>query len=404
MNKVLYLTRNGLLEPLGQSQIYPYLKGLSKSVKITLISFEKPSDFTDRLRLRVVREECKRMGIDWIALRYRETPRPWAPFFSITQLFIISIYQWSKKERPDLIHSRSYVPAAVSIVLHRLTGIPFIFDMRALWAEELITAGRILRGSLIHRLIQWIERNCLQEASAVVSLTNSGLDYLKVKYSRELLGQRVLVIPTCVDLDRFKPDTIEYNDELVIGCIGTVLSGWFCMDWLREFFNAVIRTCPMARFELISRDPAQEILRILNPSRDWQEKLVIKAAKPEDMPSIVRGHTASVMFYAGGNTSELGRSPTRMAEVLSCGRPVVASHGVGDVGEIIRKEHVGVLARGKSPIEMDNCVTELLDLLGDPKLSERCRRTAEKYFSLCSGTSMYRKLYESILLNAELGT
>ena len=42
MNKVLYITRNGLLEPLGQSQVMPYLRGLSSYYKISLIT--KPNE------------------------------------------------------------------------------------------------------------------------------------------------------------------------------------------------------------------------------------------------------------------------------------------------------------------------------------------------------------------------
>ena len=38
---VLYLSYDGLMEPLGQSQILPYLRQLAKGRKITLITFEK---------------------------------------------------------------------------------------------------------------------------------------------------------------------------------------------------------------------------------------------------------------------------------------------------------------------------------------------------------------------------
>ena len=41
---VLYLTKNGLLEPLGQSQILPYLRGLSNKYKFTLVTYEKLED------------------------------------------------------------------------------------------------------------------------------------------------------------------------------------------------------------------------------------------------------------------------------------------------------------------------------------------------------------------------
>lgn len=41
---VLFLTRNGLLEPLGQSQILAYLVPLSDTYDFHLISFEKEKD------------------------------------------------------------------------------------------------------------------------------------------------------------------------------------------------------------------------------------------------------------------------------------------------------------------------------------------------------------------------
>ena len=38
---ILYISYDGMLEPLGQSQVIPYLGMLSKKYKIFLISFEK---------------------------------------------------------------------------------------------------------------------------------------------------------------------------------------------------------------------------------------------------------------------------------------------------------------------------------------------------------------------------
>ena len=48
------------------------------------------------------------------------------------------------------------------------------------------------------------------------------------------------------------------------------------------------------------------------------------------MPEVLQRQAVSVMFFTEG-LSKLGSSPTRMAEALGCGRPVVANAGVGDV-------------------------------------------------------------------------
>lgn len=396
MKQVLYLTRNGLLEPLGQSQIFPYLRGLSRHYRLTLISFEKPADLADHSVLHRAIEQCAELGLRWIPLRFRLKPRPWAPALAIPQLALVALGQWRRRSRPQLVHARSYVPAAIALLLHRLTGVPFIFDMRALWPEELITAGHLQRGSLLHRALLALERRCLQEASAVVSLTQAAVGYLQGRYPRELAGQRIAVIPTCADLQRFQLAKPAPGAPLVIGCIGTVLSGWFLIAWLRAFFEAFARADPTARFELISRDAPEAILAVLQPPSAWAHRLRIQAATPDEMPSIVKRHTASVMFFTGG-LSKLGSSPTRMAEVLGCGRPVVANPGVGDVEQVLRQHRVGVLARGDGAAAMDACVAELLALLQDPDLASRCRRTAEELFSLESGTATYRQLYAEIL-------
>ena len=38
---ILYLTYDGIFDPLGQSQILPYLINISKEYKVHLVSFEK---------------------------------------------------------------------------------------------------------------------------------------------------------------------------------------------------------------------------------------------------------------------------------------------------------------------------------------------------------------------------
>ena len=396
MSNVLYLTRSGLLEPLGQSQVWSYLRGLSKDYHITLISFEKPADRLDVGRMHDMRRRCSNYGIRWVPLPFRQKPRPWAPAFAISQLVLAALWHCRHRHRPQLVHARSYVPAAIALLLYRLTGAPFIFDMRALWPEELITSGQLKRGSLLHWVLLVLERRCLQEASAVVSLTHAAAGYLHKLYPRELAGQLIAVIPTCADLHRFQSCQPTPSSPLVIGCIGTVLSGWFQIDWLRAFFDAVARVEPTARFELISRECPEAISSAFQPSLAWADRLRIQFASSAEMPAIIQKHTASVMFFTGG-LGKLGSCPTRMAEVLACGRPVVTNPGVGDVEEVIRRHRVGVLASGSSDMEMDLCVSHLFELLQDPQLAKRCRRTAEQLFSLDAGTSVYRQLYADII-------
>lgn len=317
MTPTLYLTRNGLLEPLGQSQVFSYLRGLSQEHRITLISYEKDDDWADTQRVAQMRAECERLGIRWLPQRFRAQPKVIAPALSMVRMVWL-VAREVRRQRVRLIHARSYIPAAVALVVSRLTGVPFLFDMRALWPEELITAGRLRRGSMLHKAMVASERACLRHAGGVVSLTHAAAEHLRRVYPEDLAGQRVAVIPTCADLDRFVPAS-QPPSQRVIGCLGTVLSGWFRLDWLAAFLAVAAKRDPQLRFELTTRDDPAKVRAAIGGDMDLQSRLSIAPSPSERVHEVLQGQVASVMFYAGGEISELGRSPTRMAEILGCG-------------------------------------------------------------------------------------
>ena len=395
MTPILYLTRNGLLEPLGQSQVFAYLRGLTQDHDVTLISYEKPEDRADTARMARARAECERHGIRWLPQEFRPRPRIIAPALSMMRMTWL-VWREVRGGRAGLIHARSYIPAAVALSVHRLTGVPFIFDMRALWPEELITAGRLKRGSVLHRAIVAVERACMRDAAAVVSLTHAAVAHLKREYPAELDGQRIAVIPTCADLDRFTPAPTKRIGSTVHGCIGTILSGWFRTDWLAAWLTAVAVDDSDARFDIVTRDDADDVRAALDPKGALGNRLRIGPRPSEEMPDAVRGHDLSVMFFTDG-LSKLGSAPTRLAEVLGCGLPVVANDGVGDVAGIVRQNKVGVIVDGPDPVQMRAALDELKVLMQDPDLPARCRATAQAVFSLEVGTEGYRNIYASIL-------
>lgn len=391
---VLYITRNGLLEPLGQSQVFSYLKGLSQKYAVSLITFEKPEDAAVVAAFQRVEGECRDHGIRWMPQRFHYRPKLIAPAWSMI-VFLFLCLREVKQGKVSIIHARSYIPAAVALVVYKLTGTPFIFDMRALWPEELITAGRLKRGGLIHRILVRIERACLMHAAAVVSLTDAAVAYLKKTYPEELQFQRIAVIPTCADLDRFVPAD-QNSDEKVFSCVGTVLSGWFLIDWLAAFFHVVARTDPDARFEIITRDDPDVVRQKLSGDSAFQNRIKVFGLPSDQVHAAVQQHYASTMFFTPG-VSKLGSSPTRMAEILGCGLPVVANDGVGDVAAIVQRYQVGVVVEGNSQTEMETAYSSLVELIKDPELPLRCRKAAEEVFSLESGTRAYDQLYQDIL-------
>lgn len=392
---VLYITRNGMLEPLGQSQVLSYLRGLSADYSITLISFEKPEDVLNSNAVARVQAYCDAYGIRWLPQRFHYRPKLLAPAWSML-IFLYLCLREVSRGNADIIHARSYIPAAVALLVNKIKGTPFIFDMRALWPEELITAGRVKRNSWMHKALVWIERHCLHRAAAVVSLTHAAVDYLHNTYPDELKNQHIAVIPTCADLERFTPVQKAEARAKVYSCLGTVLSGWFRLDWLVTCFKTIAQREPDAVFEIITRDNPELILKAFGEGENLQSRVNIQAMPSHLVHQAVQQHTASVMFFTEG-LGKLGSSPTRMGEILGCGLPVIANAGVGDVARIVEQYRVGVLMQDGSDGAMEQALNELATLMVDPELALRCRRAAEEVFSLSGGTESYREIYRFIL-------
>lgn len=397
MNKpsILYITRNGMLEPLGQSQVLSYLRGLSIDYRITLISFEKPDDLENIIALENVRSDCEAHGIRWLPQRFHYKPKLIAPLWSMIIFFYLCLRE-VLRGNADLIHARSYIPAAVALFINYLKGTPFIFDMRALWPEELITAGRIKRGSFMHKVWVLIERRCLYRAATVVSLTHAAVNYLKTEYANELKEQNLVVISTCADLTRFVPLIESKKQPKIYSCIGTVLSGWFRVELLSKCFQSLAKRNPHAQFEIITRDDSELVRKAIGGDQNLQSRLKIYALPSDKVHEALQQHTVSVMFFKEG-LGKLGSAPTRMGEILGCGLPVIANAGVGDVARIVGQNRVGVLVNENSDKAIHKALDELEVLMQDSKLAHRCRNTAEAIFSLQKGTEAYRAVYKHIL-------
>jgi hypothetical protein len=116
---VLYLSYTGLLEPLGQSQVYQYLKALSRDHDILLITFEKPSDLEQEGRVDEMKRELKSHGIVWHPLQYPKTPTVPATLWDISRGVLLGGYltKFSKKNLSQM-KLRGFPAAWISCIMN----------------------------------------------------------------------------------------------------------------------------------------------------------------------------------------------------------------------------------------------------------------------------------------------
>src|SRR3989344_5836191 len=157
MARILYISYDGLMEPLGQSQIWQYLRLLAKDHPITLLTYEKKQDWQDAVARENLKSEVRRAGVKWIPLRYHKRPTVPATAYDLWVGLVVSSYLVASR-RIQIVHARSYVPSLLALALKKSFGVMFLFDMRGLWADERLDAGLWRGGSLLYRLAKYFEK------------------------------------------------------------------------------------------------------------------------------------------------------------------------------------------------------------------------------------------------------
>jgi len=86
-----------------------------------------------------------------------------------------------------------------------------------------------------------------------------------------------------------------------------------------------------------------------------------------------------------------GVMPTKISEFLAVGRPVIISAGMGDLDHLIISSNTGIVVSQSSSRE--EFLRKVMELLGDPDLSNRCRTLAESHFSMGKAIKSYEEIY-----------
>jgi L-malate glycosyltransferase len=119
-------------------------------------------------------------------------------------------------------------------------------------------------------------------------------------------------------------------------------------------------------------------------------------ARHADMPAYLSAADAGIAFIRPC-LSKRSSSPTKYAEYLACGLPIVANAGIGDVDDLLERTGAGAIVRDHSPAAYAAAADAIRALAGAGH-RDRWRAVAETEFSVASrALPAYQQLYASIL-------
>ena len=398
--KVLYISHDGITDHIGKSQVAPYLVGLAKNGHdITILSNEKDIHSKDIQEYKSLFNE---VSIKWFINSYSN----WIPIISP---LLTSFRQYLKArkicftERFDLIHTRCYVSTILGYSLKKsLSGTKFLFDLRDFWIDTRIETRKL---GFLYRPLKTIEASLFRNADSFICLTEKAKSRIARMGDQFDCTPKVTVIPCCADMDLFKYDK-ENSEELkqirqqegldesfVLTYLGSLGAVYLLSDMVKTF-KILKYLDSSSKFLFISNNGKDEVVKEFLKNNLNEKDLVFKKNLiRSDIPKYLEMADLSLVYIRPGN-SKMGCSPTKLAELLAMGIPVIANKGVGDLNEILCIEKNNSICLDS--FDENHIRENLLKITSQRVDREKIREFALNNFSLPEAIRRYEAVYKSL--------
>ncbi|MBS1512372.1 MAG: glycosyltransferase [Bacteroidetes bacterium] len=405
---VLFISYDGMTDPLGQSQVIPYLAGLTKSgYTFTILSCDKPAKYATHKEY--VQQLIAPYPITWVSIPYHKNPPVLSSMYDYYML-----KQTAKKLHRNnpfaMVHTRPGLPQLVALYLKKKLGIKFMNDIRGFWADERVDGGMWNLDNFLYKRVYHFfrkkEDECVRIADYNTCLTYRGKEEI-LKWKTVPQPVKIDVVPCSVDLELFNPAHINpalkntfkselglSDNDFVISYLGSI-GGWYLTREMMQFCKVLLDKKPEAKFLFISNNNHEDIINAANEFGIPPEKIIVKFGKRHEVPVLLSFSTYS-LFFIKPCYSKLSSSPTKHGEIMALGIPVIANSGVGDVKEIVEKYKAGFVLDTFDVAAMNVVVDKMLD----PATvfnTAAIREGAKDFYDLDKTVATYAAVYQKVL-------
>ena len=407
MKKILFISYDGMTDPLGQSQVIPYLAGLTKyGYSFTILSCDKPERFASQKEY--VETLLEGLPINWVSIPYHKNPPVLSSIYDYRAL-----KQQAKelhlKESFHLVHTRPGLPTLVALWMKKKYGVRFLNDVRGFWADERVDGGMWnLKNpvfKLVYKFFKKHEYECLEKADAVTCLTYAAKEEMLSWNQVAKQPLSVTVIPCSADLSLFDPGNIDHRlrnkfanelqiepGDLLFSYLGSI-GGWYLTDEMMRLCKQLSDKFPAAKFLFISPHRHEVIEAAAARQGLSASKIITRQAQRHEVPVLLSFSTYSI-FFIKPCYSKISSSPTKHGEIMAMGIPVITNSGVGDVATIVDKYQAGFVLNDFSESSFQSVVNKIA--AGVRFDATQIRNGAKDFYSLQNAIGRYNKVYSSI--------
>jgi glycosyltransferase involved in cell wall biosynthesis len=404
--KILFISYDGMTDPLGQSQVIPYLIGLTKyNFHFTILSCEKSENFSRHKEY--VENLLKPYPIKWVHLRYHRHPKIISAVYDVVRMKKTA-KQLHHIESFDMIHTRAGIPSLVGLWMKEKLGVKFLHDIREFYADSRVEGGMWNLKNILYRIVyNYFKKKEIAEVDncdGIVCLTYAA-EKIMLKWPQLKKPKPIEVIPCSVDLQLFDPEKIDCQrkqkikkalgiseNDFVVSYLGS-LGGWYLTEEMIRFLKIILEKNPNAKFLFISPHHHKKILNTSLKFGIPAEKIIVKNARRDGVPLLLSLSNYSI-FFIKPCYSKKSSSPTKHGEIMAMGIPLITNAGVGDVEEIVEKYSSGFVLKKLEEDDFVHHAGILKKIHFDPY---KIRQGAIEFYDLNKAVEKYSEVYNQIL-------
>jgi glycosyltransferase involved in cell wall biosynthesis len=406
---VLFISYDGMTDPLGQSQVIPYLASLTKEgYNFTILSCDKPEKY--QKLSSYVQSLMAPHNIHWVSIPYHKNPPVLSSVYDYWLLKKKAI-ELHQQKKFTIVHTRVGLPQLVALHLKNKYSVKFLNDIRGFWADERVDGNMWNLKNPVYKIIYKFfkskEDECVTIADYNTVLTHKAKQ--EVLSWKHIPNQplKVEVVPCSVDMALFNPNNLDtslvqkFRQELkilptdnVVSYLGSI-GGWYLTKEMMKFCKLYLNKMPKAKFLFISNNNHQDIITAAAEYNIPADKIVVKMGIRHQVPALLSLSNYS-LFFIKPCYSKISSSPTKHGEIMAMGIPVITNSGVGDVKEIVEGYKAGYVIDDFSETSMQNIISDIL--ANNNKFDkEAIRKGAAEYYNLDTTVATYKKVYASII-------
>ncbi|MGV3625184.1 MAG: glycosyltransferase [Archangium sp.] len=393
---LLYLTADGLLEPLGFSQVLRVIEGLAaRGWRYRIHSLEKPKDLHRDARVREVRSRLNAAGVTWTFDSYLDGGSGRAALDNE-----LALVRAATKLPAAGIHARAYHSAMAAFASWLSRGTPYLFDARSYWFDERLEEGRWLTTPMRTGVARGIEHQLFAQASGVVTLTELQADDVRNGRFGTSKHRAVKCITTCADFEDFtlRGDAARVPPEVasklrgrnVLGIVGSVNRSYL-VDQTLDLCSRVLRSDVNAHLLILSAQ-REEYERRLTALGVSSERVTLTRADHDVMPDWLSLIDWGMLLLNPSSPAKRASMPTKLAEFLACGvRPV--QFGCNDeVSNWVRRTGSGFVLDDVTSASLEVATQRIIGAKRDDAQLAKAREVAAPHFSLAAGIEKYEQV------------